>query len=605
MDPVFTQNNKYTQNIKQPINTLGVENELKRFAMNEYLTTKNTNVLIGTNNDVVDEDVPIDDLLLTNAVTENTVQDEIDKTRYLKETTSSVTINSAAREKPITDKAQYSSSISVDFGSSFFTTGDTYYQMYPFAPYQILKDETNTAPLTEDGEYFVKINANNNHIQFKLQDVTSPTVPIQQVNVLLNELFDIYLEPRTASYSLDELANAIETNLNIIASTAQPLDNLSTNEKKHMFTIVAEYRPIIIPDRVIIRMSCQTNYQFQATFYALGYLEAIPTGKPIPASDAAYVVQNPTIGTDPTYSRVLPTVYSHPNCYALSLDKAYKNVKAIRIISSEIPNTDTIINTYNNHITFQLIDRTLPPPTEADPTSQNIKTSSGSVNWEVYIPIGNYSLSELVEQMNILINNMLFGEAHISNIFNISASSITNIFEISTSDPYAFKWNFNPTIGLFWRNLYDMLGFRDSATNIYMTKFTNIVSTVMGTATIQTPFKAIMIRKSNIIWLQLNNYETIYDTLTQNRYFCKFTLGQTNTGQFAINTHNETPHVFVASPLPELNQIDVRFYDEIGMPYNFNGIDHSFTLEIIHHIDRVMGVDYSSRRGVNDKSSYI
>jgi hypothetical protein len=603
MDPVFSKNNKYTTKIVPPSSTLGVTNELRRFAMNEYLDTKKEQILIGTDKGVVDDDAPVDDLLLTNAITENTVQDEIDKTRYIKETTSEVTINSAAREKPVTDKAQSSSSSSsVGFGSSLFTTGDTYYPLYPFAPYELVKDENGVNPLVIDGEYFVKISANNNHIQFKLQDITSPTVPIQQLNSMSNDTFDMYLEPRPTKYSLDELARAITINLNLVAFTAKPLDNLTPEAKMHMFTITAEYRPIIVPDRAVIRMSCQNNYQFEATFFAFGYIESVPIGQPISASDAAYVVQNPTIGTDATFQRVLPTIYPYPNYYALSLDKAYKNVKAIKIISSEIPNTDTIINTYNYHITIQLIDRTLPPPTDMNPTSQNIKTSTGSINWEIYIPIGNYDITQLATQIELIINNALFGEAHISDVFSISVSTITGAFDISTTDPYAFKWSFNPTAGLFWRNLYDMLGFRDSATGVYTTKFTNLITTSKGTT---APFKVPMLRKSNIIWLQLNNYETIYDTLTQNRYFCKFTLGHTHSGEFAIDTFNQGAQVFIDSPLAELTQIDVRFYDEVGQPYNFNGIDHSFTLEITHHIDRVMGVDISSRRGIGDKSSYI
>ena len=70
MDTDFSRNTKYTTKITQDSNLLGVQNELKRFALNQYLDKRDQNVLIGTSDTVADDDEPIDDLLLTNAVTE-------------------------------------------------------------------------------------------------------------------------------------------------------------------------------------------------------------------------------------------------------------------------------------------------------------------------------------------------------------------------------------------------------------------------------------------------------------------------------------------------------------------------------------------------------
>src|SRR5581483_10241604 len=98
---------------------------------------------------------------------------------------------------------------------------------------------------------------------------------------------------------------------------------------------------------------------------------------------------------------------------------------------------------------------------------------------------------------------------------------------------------------------------------------------------------------------QLNNYGTIYDTFTQNKYFMKFII---DDNAISVNTFVEIQHVFEDAPLSSLNVIDVRFYDENGLPYNFNDIDHSFTLEIVHQLDRLTGNDYSSRRGICEKA---
>lgn len=589
MDSDFSQNNKYTTKITPPNETLGVENELRRFAMNEYLNTKDKNVLIGTNDNVVDEDAPVDDLLLTNAVTENTVQDEVDKTRYLKETKSYVTINSAARQMSVAEAIEEAASNGT-FTRSLFTTGGKYGVIFSFAPYRIVK--------TDDNIFIQRITTKNNHIRFRLQDWTTPTDIVQVMSPATAENFNVFLpiNPlRDPLYTLDEFQFVLGTSTNLVAATGVPLDH--SVDPKHMFSVNVSYNPNINPDRAIIQITCQSNFRYAWDFYSLGDLPATPTAEPIPASDAAFVVQTPDAN------------YPFPNSYALDLNKAYTIVKSIRIISSEMPNTDTIITNLNNHITFQLIDTTLPPPTKENPYSQNIKTKAGSIDWEVFIPAGNYTLAQLVDQMNTQINGMLMGEAGLSNVFTITANEITGVFEIATHIPYAFKWNFNADPDLLWRNLYQMLGFPLSALNEYSVTFDNQVNVNIGQdghiAFVKRPFKAIMLRKSDVIWLQLNNYETIYDTLTRNNYFCKFMLDNVENNQFAYNTFTPSVHVFIDAPIPVLSQVDVRLYDEVGMPYNFRGVDHSFTLEITHHIDRLMGTDYSSRRGVNDKSSYV
>lgn len=594
----ISQNNTFTTKINQVTDdeSLGVARELRRFAMNEFLDSRNKKVLIGTSDTVVDDDPLPDDLLLTNAVTENVVQDDIDKTRYLKETKTYITINSGARNT--------TSNNSTTKGASIFSTGTDYHPVYPFAPYVLVKD-ANGDPLFIGGNYYVMLGATNNHIQFKLQDIIIPSEPTQVLTPDYTETFDIFLPATGEKLTLNQLQEALQTSLNLVASTGKPLDhspdpstiffNPNAKDAKHPNGkgVVVSYNPVVNPDRATIVIYCQDNFQYTMTFYSFGFIEEVAVAKPLPASDAAYTVQDPSI------------IFPYPNCYALDLNKAYTTVKAVRVTSSEIPNTDTIINEYNNHITFRLVNRKLPPPTPDDPYSQNIKMKNGNIDWEVYIPYGNYNLEQLVNQMMLLIDNMLFGEAGISDVFTILGDQTTNVFEISVDSPYAFKWNFNADSSLMWRNLYDMLGFKDSFTKLYVTKFTNLISTRKGTYTLQNPYKPIVLRKSNVIWLQLNNYETIYDTLTQNHYFCKFTLDNVNNGQFAYDTFTPSVHVFIDSPITVLSIVDVRLYDEVGMPYNFNGVDHSFTLEVTHHIDRLMGVDISSRRGVNDKSSYV
>src|SRR5687768_15539486 len=85
--------------------TLGVEQELRRFALNEYLGRQNNlNInVIGANDVNSNEETQDDDLLTTNPVLseafDNTDQDILGKNRYSKKITSYINIHSGARNK--------------------------------------------------------------------------------------------------------------------------------------------------------------------------------------------------------------------------------------------------------------------------------------------------------------------------------------------------------------------------------------------------------------------------------------------------------------------------------------------------------------------------
>jgi hypothetical protein len=52
-----------------------------------------------------------------------------------------------------------------------------------------------------------------------------------------------------------------------------------------------------------------------------------------------------------------------------------------------------------------------------------------------------------------------------------------------------------------------------------------------------------------------------------------------NPGKISFNTYVDTPKIFY-EPIQELTQLTLAFYSPNGKLYDFNGLDHSFTLEI-------------------------
>jgi hypothetical protein len=563
-------------------NTLGVERELRRFAMNEYLEKKNRGIYVDDDH-IPEGDQMDDDLLLTNAVTENTTQDEIDKTRYLKETKSFINVTSAARCKarPV---MHHDAVNHQGFGESLISSDNFYANSHIFAPFIIHIHPDIPSDVT------IHIDVASNHMQFQLIDITDPLTPIQIISSLNHSHFDLFI-PIKSAYTLIDLAQTIMMTANNYLFQTAGGQLFNSAEPRHIFMVEAYVDPFVNPDRVTIKITCQPNYKFTWTFFVC----------PSPLMKHAHC----------------DDIFPNPNGFIIHLNTAYLNVKSIRVISSQMPKTGRIINLLNNGIRFRLIDKNKPSQ------NQNIRTKDGKIDWTFFICPGDYTASELAAELELNINNMIFGEAGLSNIFTITANEKKNIFEINTTSPIAFYWEFffNPAIRS--RNLYQMLGFKENISSLigdslgYVTTFSNLIPKnpiiplgfSPSTAVIYEPFAAFNLRKDRILWLQLNDYETIYDTLTQNKYFAMFNLvdddDDDRCDRFVVDSFSPTAQVFVSSPLPYLSKLEIKFFDENGLPFDFNGIDHLFTLEIVHHLDRFMGSDYSSRRGISDKTSYI
>ena len=67
-------------------------------------------------------------------------------------------------------------------------------------------------------------------------------------------------------------------------------------------------------------------------------------------------------------------------------------------------------------------------------------------------------------------------------------------------------------------------------------------------------------------------------------------------GRVLYNTFVSTPFFFY-DPIYELSELDVAFYDPLGELYNFNGIDHSYTLEVVTIDETPKGTGISSDIG--------
>jgi hypothetical protein len=75
-------------------------------------------------------------------------------------------------------------------------------------------------------------------------------------------------------------------------------------------------------------------------------------------------------------------------------------------------------------------------------------------------------------------------------------------------------------------------------------------------------------------------------------------------GNILFNTFMSNPLQALDTPIPTLNEIEVFFKTQSGDLFDFVGLEHSYTLEIIEYLDRAHRdlVGYSSQRGTVDNT---
>jgi hypothetical protein len=84
--------------------------------------------------------------------------------------------------------------------------------------------------------------------------------------------------------------------------------------------------------------------------------------------------------------------------------------------------------------------------------------------------------------------------------------------------------------------------------------------------------------------------------------FAKILLSD-NPGDVCYNTFVDNPLIFVNAK-DKIETLDITWVDEQGQPVDFNKVDHSFTLEMVHYVTQLEGNGYSTTLGTIDRKSY-
>lgn len=486
-----------------------------------------------------------DDKFLSNAIIEDEEADKLDKTKYVKPVTAYIEINSLAR-----NQSHSSHSIFPEY-QSLTSTGAHYTSFFSFYPFSLDK-------LPNELNVFIK---------FRLMHAHTYSAGSEQcddgniINSVINSedesdvtIFDVII-PKANTENMAYFADEIKCQLNAVINSRAKSQLVKYDENDHhrghgdhVFDVSAYIDSVINPDRVSITISCISDYMFVLSF-----------------------IDPEDVKTEKTYP--------NPNNYSVNLDRIYNNVKEIAILDADIPFSDTIINSWNNTIEFSF---TIEDEDIFDP-------ETGELIWIYYIPIGNYTIDQFIQEFENGINMYIMSKTEITDqIFNICL--VPNSGQITISSHHLFQFHMVSDKKYSPRNLYQMLGYQVDKTNGYTHTFTNAIIINTGRHIYYKPYSSINFAVSNYIWIKLNNYETIFDTKTSKYYFTKFPINQ------ILPTSQE----FSLATIRQLYQLDVQLYDPVGVLYNTNMSNHRFTLAITYYLDLLQGTEYSSRRGTGN-----
>ncbi len=251
---------------------------------------------------------------------------------------------------------------------------------------------------------------------------------------------------------------------------------------------------------------------------------------------------------------------SHSGDYTVTLPAVYTGIYSIGVRSYEIPNTVYAISSCRNNNTFTFND--------------------GS-DHALAIPDGNYDATSLAAALQVAIRT-------IDGVFSVTLSPVSNkyVFTTATGD---FSLTFATTAATGSANCgsTNPIGYAsDWGLGYYVGFDVGTATSATNSLTATYVPRAPAFRYLDLDLEQLNKIDsTAIDNKKSGRIDGTFTKIQMNVpvGSVAfyedtsvppVNTHIYNP------PVAKLGQLHVRFREHDGRIVNFNGAEHSFTLEI-------------------------
>lgn len=258
--------------------------------------------------------------------------------------------------------------------------------------------------------------------------------------------------------------------------------------------------------------------------------------------------------------------YPNNNSYTLKLPTLYRNVIGARLITLELPSSYYKFSKTNGNTTLGII------------LYNNL---GGNTLPEQYItiPDGNYSINSLVSTLQTAINaNVFFQQQGI--IFTVTVDPNNYLFNISVNLNRIFVIDTYSTssLNINWGLAYN-LGFK---------KNTNVIGNVITGSSI------INVNQYNYILMEITNFNSMDECANPIKSTNgDYSLGQVNAAfakiqinvnsydiLYQINTFDSLNKVELNPRIGKLDKLSIKWRYHDGTPVNFNGLEHSFSIEL-------------------------
>lgn len=315
-------------------------------------------------------------------------------------------------------------------------------------------------------------------------------------------------------------------------------------------------------------------------------------------------------------------VYRDPGSYVVRLPRVLRNVKAVNLLSCEVPWSFNLINKHNYEIRVFLW-------ADGEPV-ENVRGAPWNDYLVAKIKIGNYKrggVEQLLQEGVIAALNQVVVKwstigAGGASLFSATWDETSGKIEITASG-LEFKLNFLHSDGINEVQCpWFMLGFPKNQMNGKATSWSNI-SKRTG-----LPYQKPMIRWGSCLYLTINDWHCIrvigvdgrprpefqegkgeaevprIERLDEPSFFSKIIL-EGEPDKFIINKFVTTPLILLDRQIDKITTLRVGWIDEWGNAIDFNGVDHSFSLEFVEMVGRIEGTGFSDRNGGFDFVSTV
>jgi hypothetical protein len=278
------------------------------------------------------------------------------------------------------------------------------------------------------------------------------------------------------------------------------------------------------------------------------------------------------------------TPQSSPGEYTVTLPAVYQNVYSAALKSIEIP---------FSFYTFS-----------ADAENTSISVTTGGTTAIITIQDGNYTASGLAAELETQLNDPAAG---LTGTFDCTYSTVTSKLTI-TNDSSAFTLNISDTDPAnvncgkatnftynTWQNLAYYLGFNQQS--VTSTSIGGVQTVVGDFAMNPSPCTYFLMDVGILNKID----ETALDNKKSGRVngaFAKIPVN-VNTGDyiFVLDTGTSPLNYRVYNPpISKLSQLQIKFRHHDGRILDFNGVEHSFTLEfelLDNNFDEYSGAEFS------------